>query len=481
MTGDITVKHLLTKNLLQQPHPDACPLVLLGWLLVLERTSSIDSDILDALVRLLALPRTDADFDRLQSAMECRCESNGPIPVSAAHRIGSLRFDRSSYASPFLAFLAFVTSRFSSVAMDVSRSIGSKDIIRNHIDSGAGLLQRSRVRLLWPTAQSCILPYGPEDSFRGIVAWLPRVSHAVDAGIFCLVRILLILAREDILPFFTTSRTLLDSALNVLDAQCAAWGFMRLGDPYDEVKENVLPVSELLVTWMQSVSRHEQVSFYRPQAAKTVRLCMHTGYLLHELYSREIKTGTLDDSVRLLTACNMILNLGAAILVFIPDCQRPFLAHPDVDVKNPKVKTMISLAAEKGKEYAGPASRLTQMLLAHGRRERCAAPDCPTRMTFAANGRKMQFCTGCTFMAYCSKACETAGWKHSLLPHRAVCTRLRDLRDEFGIGRKGRAESPLSEEDVAIQAKREEIVALCEHLEALEEYERQTPGEFSRS
>jgi hypothetical protein len=42
---------------------------------------------------------------------------------------------------------------------------------------------------------------------------------------------------------------------------------------------------------------------------------------------------------------------------------------------------------------------------------------------------------------------------------------------------KGRAESLLSEEDVAIQAKREEIVALCEHLEALEEYERKTPGE----
>ncbi|KZT72287.1 hypothetical protein DAEQUDRAFT_652597, partial [Daedalea quercina L-15889] len=61
----------------------------------------------------------------------------------------------------------------------------------------------------------------------------------------------------------------------------------------------------------------------------------------------------------------------------------------------------------------------------------CCAPECME--TFATKGRKFSQCAGCGVLRYCSKDCQKSVWKHTMAPHKDICSKLRTLRERTNI------------------------------------------------
>ncbi|KIY63911.1 hypothetical protein CYLTODRAFT_493533 [Cylindrobasidium torrendii FP15055 ss-10] len=61
----------------------------------------------------------------------------------------------------------------------------------------------------------------------------------------------------------------------------------------------------------------------------------------------------------------------------------------------------------------------------------CASPDCLASTDTL--GRKLQACGGCHIVRYCSQGCQHAAWKHSDIPHKAVCRLYSTITKKLGI------------------------------------------------
>jgi hypothetical protein len=480
--ANIPVKRLLVKALSHLPYPETCPLVLLDWVLDLKRTSSFNWDVLNAFVVFISLPRTSTDLGHLFAGMHCRCDSGGPPSHAAAHRAGLVHFEHTSHAFPIHALLEAMTAQFFPVAEAVSRRMRDREPLQYRIDGPINLLRFSRRRALWPVTLAEMLPHGAEDSFRGLTAWLPHVPHTIGAGIFRYVKVLLLLQREDILPYFTTSCTLRDVALDMLQAQYDVWAPGQSLARHEQMANITSSVCEMLITWTHNASMHDQAAFFRPRAVEYVAHCVKASEVLFALNAGMHARYFTATHRRLEAIYDVILNVAALVYAHVPECRPACLQQLGMDgaSADKALQHVFDLAAEHDPARVGQATLLTHMLVAHAQRTRCAAPDCPTRTTVsafkAATGRKMRFCSGCTRMRYCSRACQKAAWRHSSLPHRAVCASFRMLRDELGVNKRGRAEPALSDDNPAVHARMIALAALCGHLEALEDYDRQTPG-----
>jgi hypothetical protein len=481
----IPVKRLLVEALSHHPYPETCPLVLLDWVLDLKRTSSVKSDVLNAFVVFLSLPRTSADLGQLFAGMQCRCDAGGPPSHAAAHRAGLVHFEHTSHAFPIHALLEAMTAQFFPVAEAVSRGMRDREPLQYRIDGPINPRRFYRRRALWPVTLAEMLPHGAEDSFRGLTAWLPYVPHSIGAGIFQYVKVLLLLQREDVLPYFTTSCTLRDAALDMLQVQYKAWTPEQSQACYEQMAKVISSVCEMIITWTHNTSMHEQAAFFRPRAAEYVAHCVKASELLFVLNIGTDARYFTATQRRLEAIYNVILNVAASVYAYVPECRAACLQQPGMDGAgaDEALQRVLEIAGEHDPARVGQATLLTHMLVAHARRTRCAAPDCPTRTTVAAfqaaTEREMLFCSGCTRMRYCSGACQKAAWRHSSLPHSAVCASFRMLRDELGVNKRGRADPALSDDNPVVHARMIALAALCGHLEALEDYDRQTSGMFT--
>ncbi|KIY74117.1 hypothetical protein CYLTODRAFT_93832 [Cylindrobasidium torrendii FP15055 ss-10] len=61
----------------------------------------------------------------------------------------------------------------------------------------------------------------------------------------------------------------------------------------------------------------------------------------------------------------------------------------------------------------------------------CAAPDC--RQSSIDLGRKLQMCSGCRVVGYCSKECQAAAWKHHEIPHKPACRLISKVNANIGV------------------------------------------------
>ncbi|KIY63498.1 hypothetical protein CYLTODRAFT_414000 [Cylindrobasidium torrendii FP15055 ss-10] len=61
----------------------------------------------------------------------------------------------------------------------------------------------------------------------------------------------------------------------------------------------------------------------------------------------------------------------------------------------------------------------------------CAAPNCFALK--ATLDRKLQACSACHVVRYCSPECQHAAWKHVEIPHRPICRLLSTITKKLGI------------------------------------------------
>ncbi|KIY62667.1 hypothetical protein CYLTODRAFT_447065 [Cylindrobasidium torrendii FP15055 ss-10] len=61
----------------------------------------------------------------------------------------------------------------------------------------------------------------------------------------------------------------------------------------------------------------------------------------------------------------------------------------------------------------------------------CAAPNC-LKSTATLN-RKLQACSGCHIVRYCSQKCQRDAWKHSDIPHKPMCRLFSTVTKNLGV------------------------------------------------
>jgi hypothetical protein len=126
--------------------------------------------------------------------------------------------------------------------------------------------------------------------------------------------------------------------------------------------------------------------------------------------------------------------------------------------------------------YARPLIRLYVSAYAGDTAQRCYGPGCI--QTYANRDRYFMTCGGCRVVAYCSRACQKAAWRHPLAPHRELCRLYHMLHTAM----YGGAHSVKAGIDQAWGSVPDaEITAACRNAETLRETQLERLSVYSLS
>jgi hypothetical protein len=102
--------------------------------------------------------------------------------------------------------------------------------------------------------------------------------------------------------------------------------------------------------------------------------------------------------------------------------------------------------------------------------QRCSSPDCAR--TFADGIAAFGSCSGCNRVAYCSRSCQKAAWKHAAAPHRAICSSIRRACRNYDIPRRRLEPLDYEQQSEPPESFKESIARrILEHFAAQAEYE----------
>ncbi|EJD35495.1 hypothetical protein AURDEDRAFT_188720 [Auricularia subglabra TFB-10046 SS5] len=260
----------------------------------------------------------------------------------------------------------------------------------------------------WPFATEQLFPYGPERTVRSLVAQLPRFS-----SVHVVLHDVLKFHRPLILPVLLLPdlRAQMRAALLSRLTTCTSLvndGLAEFGPPVSHVLRRTTMQEPLMaclgVTWLLlAVVRGRGA---RPDDKARFSLGRET-----ELFK------ALDVFLTLVGDCDEYAGMGyLAGYLWLPmsPSQRRSVGYP----QPPPYASNI----EAGKDLDDPYRALRFHLRSRPRQRACSRPGCTT-----ADPRLAQ-CGKCHVASYCSRDCQRADWKDELLPHKAVCDALQELR-----------------------------------------------------
>jgi hypothetical protein len=277
-------------------------------------------------------------------------------------------------------------------------------------------IDRIRKRKTWPRSIEEILPYGPEDTVRGLLGWLPSETcyyGADPASVLRMVHLILRFTRPLTLPYVLTSHTFISKGIQA-------------------------PLANACKTLESSRRDPEQPDYSAEQEAYDVMLAvMNVMDDLVMLWTDEAQYHTLmghrADQLRTLCARARDLPIW-------------FNSHPDIvctrsaggmdnhgaGMRRSHWVELQATSADEPKPVPNTAATwktLTRLIHRIYISQRCASPECTN--TFA-NAGPFRYCSGCKRVSYCSRRCQKVGWSHPVVPHRAICMTLRRFCEALG-------------------------------------------------
>jgi hypothetical protein len=252
-------------------------------------------------------------------------------------------------------------------------------------------VDRIRKRKTWPRSIGDILPYGPENTVRGLLGWLaPETGYcgADPASVLRIVHLILRFIRPPTLPYILTSHAFISNGIQAsLEYACDILESSRR-DPeqpdhsaeqeaYDAILAVLDVMNDLVVFWTDEVQHRT--------------LAENGAYQLMTLCTRARDLPIWCNNNHSEVVCTLNANRIEGLSAAMRRCLGAKLQAIPADGPNPVPNTAATWEALK--------RLLHRIYIA----QRCASPECTN--TFA-NAGPFRYCSGCKRVSYCSRRCQ---------------------------------------------------------------------------
>jgi hypothetical protein len=450
-------------------NPKLCEIALLGGLATLEELlqedqTGVQLDALrDATVSWVMAPRTQAEMTALYQRLSCQCSDEDrrtPTIEQFMHRAGQNRFGQSKHTLPIQSLLVALLRPFH----DLKHAMVTKPVsyVFFRPEERQRTAQMSGLQVPWPRHVRQLLPYGAEDSIRGLFAWFRlETDMVVRLRLYDSLQALLQTCSTAIIPALVRSRIFARVLLEGLQSDNTTWH--RNHGHQKHIRRDII----------QSIAATGLIL----RCIQTEGFGMNTSHLSDHFPSELIlwcdKTIALLDRFKSVDAA-FPSHLEDILGDSLYDCRLRFVTlagntlrdHPQLRSEPLMCFREIESAAQDGASKSWKVwARLKRVVLILRRYQRCAAPFCHS--TFTGNATRFRYCGGCRRIPYCSRRCQKFAWRYTGAPHRNVCQPLRSVYLHWNLSLKSRIDLEDLEWDVDTDFVSAANIAVS-HFEALE-------------
>jgi hypothetical protein len=349
----------------------------------------------EKMVRWTCLPRTPLELAKLCRASLCTCSAKDQALY--AHSTGQAIFTDSGHKWPILCL--------GEVLMySISISIMKNPPVQ------AARVDKVAKRTLWPTDTKQILPYGPEDTIRGLLCWLDQDigDKASWGALFEYLRVVLIWTYPLTFPYVLTSHTLIHSGvIPTLNRERGHIAAMQGKLKIDDLSRSLLALQACahllrqIVRWANKAQRQELVGSHAQLLLDTI-IRFWIGF--DEMYSY--------------VRADELKHTADGLDVFASCLMQDFPALRTIELPHGRPHHHLKFGDT-------PWETLLLGLYRLHNDNKCASPDCAR--TIASSEPRFWLCGGCRRVVYCSRRCQKQAWKHPSAPHRLICGPLRSI------------------------------------------------------
>ncbi|KAJ6562507.1 hypothetical protein B0H19DRAFT_98907 [Mycena capillaripes] len=353
---------------------------------------------LDALVRFIAVPRTDEELQRLETRLsDCRCKVD-------TYEVLQLVHDNDNDVGD-LSFNGMISSIFTILGRVVYHGLKV-----GHVVGGQPASPHDSTTKKWPANTAALFPAGP------------------DAAVVSFARLFRLTESHHILDFIRTVLPHCPSLAMPISSSALFWEVTVQGlqvavdnfdpslidddddDGEDEDEEGYAP-HQLIRAFTMFLQTFVETFIETLRQKITLSNLASCGRKIYDLLVKVlciIKGSSHQDKLR--TLCFLIAGMAGCVLKAVPQRQRPRRMHPLL---------VASTLQHQPKAFAftevfAVISRLTAVV-------QCCNTACTE--TSESCAQKLRYCARCRVMRYCSSECQKAAWKY----HKVVCADLETL------------------------------------------------------
>ncbi|OCH91104.1 hypothetical protein OBBRIDRAFT_548531 [Obba rivulosa] len=368
----------------------------------------------DACMKFVAQPRTQDEVQTLAEYMKsswrsCRCDMWNPL-VSQLHVFAASNPDARAHDDPLWGFLDII-------APVLAECVPLLESDMRKLSSANQRAAASGGPTTWPMDINAVFPFGPEQSFKAVLAWVDVFNGPY---LFKLINSVSNLLGSHV------SRRIVVSSPNV----CLA--FARR-------------TREIIEVWSENPGS--------PSAAyQGTKDLFHCSMFLSPFMSaddselRQFTSQTARDDAPLALVCDQVVKFldkhESAIPPFPGRAECLEVVGPTFMSVGGRFLALLKLPAHQLRKYdpklvfisqhpsfspSSPFYTIYTHLMTLRLDGVCGARGCT--VTTASTGKKFSLCSSCGLLPYCSKSCQKNGWKDELAPHRSFCKKMRTFSD----------------------------------------------------
>jgi hypothetical protein len=411
------------------PVPLACPYDLVGWVNNVYTSGTMLNpeargengpyiDMLrDIAIGWVAMPRTLAE---IRTILSSRCQCNPQHAGSRPHKHGAMFCAKSSGEDP----VSILIGMFFSCLLRIRQFP-----MRRPFDLDG--------REDWPINIGQLLPYGAEDTMRGVLAWLKApVSGRLATQIFNFTHLSMKICAPTILPSVIACHSLLDSLVNCVRSSAAVffdnqssirWDPMFVA-AYHLLQSSITLLNDIVVLYANQTQIHRFVGARGQAVLDAVEKGPDPLYLIMLRIQRRAPGTPVGLNDALLSRMDDMYNdIGGAIYDAYPKFHSSTMSM--ARRWQPASKTF-GLSVQHALWV-----RFVMSLRVFELVRQCRNPGC-TNVFYHPRRQKDSVCGGCRRTAYCSRQCQKRAWTHPTAPHRIICGALRYLCVRYALPRR---------------------------------------------
>jgi hypothetical protein len=419
------------------------------------------SNVLSVIARWLTAPRTSAEVNNLMGS-SCRCSDSSYQQTIQAHEDGLRLIERLEHRWPLESLLhTLLKISLASISFfgDAPQQRGRRRLDRLFSN-----------RIVWPFTLEQLLPWGREDSIRGLLCWCKVQDPYSDMDMSTLLEgvhnyayaVLSPLA----LPYVVTSRVFIPQALLPTMERALDVLSYSIEAPVSPIAHDTAIMTLCRgsrIIWdicniaCDGPQRREMIE----HALTRMLTCVTHAYAQLLDVLERFSGHTLRRAI--IEATNSLLVFGTFAL-------HDFASRPDLqDFPIPLRFAKDSLAIQD--TIFTPWQNLWAAMKQLEKAQDCASPNCSRTY---ADVWPFHYCGGCRRVSYCSRACQKIAWSHAAVPHRLICEVIRITCSKNEIPRRiGSKDVEHATADPSV-FEPEAAEAIVKHFEDLTRHRLQT-------
>ncbi|EMD32454.1 hypothetical protein CERSUDRAFT_77462 [Gelatoporia subvermispora B] len=387
--------------------------------------------ILDAGMAFIARPRTHVEARELTKALKsawnsCRCDKAQPI-VSQVHDFAVLNPDPRAHNDPLWGLLGIMVPILADCVPLIEADM------RNLSRANEKAI-RANKRITWPMDLNAAMPFGPEASFKAVLAWSTIFEEPY---LFKLILAVSNLHGPHISrPMIFSSPSVLSAFAKATQKAAQSWEH-RPRDPTISTQaiKDLFHCSLFFCDLLLSADDSDMQRF-ASQVAEVVSLPLLCDQVVRLVTSHEDAIlpfpGKKDCITTVQASFTIIGGRALALLKSTPD-----------DLSKYHRGIIMAFFRHQSLPSESPYHTIYTHLMTLSRDGVCGARECKAT-TSSSDNRKFSVCSGCGVIPYCSKDCQKRGWKDIDAPHNLMCKKLRNFSEIALDGRKIEIQDPMT-------------------------------------